>query len=298
MAGRGVFSVRSPRLSLLAAASWSLIALLTLALQAHGKTREDCEKSFKPHSGQAGKDVVWVPTSDGLVTRMLEMARVTPNDLVYDLGAGDGKIPIAAARQFGAKAVGIEYNPDMAQLAQCYVEVEGVQDRVRIIQGDIFESDFSDATVVTLYLLPELNLRLRPTLLGMKPGTRVVSHSFLMDDWEPDERSISEDGQAYLWIVPADVKGRWTFRREDGKDRFVVDLDQRFQQLHGRAGRSRQPFDGGKVRGTELEFAFTERDVVTRVDGRINGDRINAKVTRGNETANYIAMRMRARDSG
>ena len=140
------------------------------------------------------------------------------NDLVYDLGAGDGKIAIAAAKQFGAKAVGVEYNPDMAKLAQCFAEAEGVADKVRIVQGDIFETDFSSATVVTLYLLPELNLRLRPTILKMKPGTRVVSHSFLMDDWRPDESSMTEDGAAYLWIVPGGGRGQWTFKQQGGND--------------------------------------------------------------------------------
>ena len=149
------------------------------------------------------------------------MAQVTKADLVYDLGAGDGKIAIAAAKEFGATAVGVEYDPDMAKLAQCFVQAEGLgEKRASIVQGDIFETDFSSATVVTLYLLPELNLRLRPTILKMKPGTRVVSHSFLMDDWEPDERSVTEDGAAYLWIVPAKVAGTWDFKQQGGKGAF------------------------------------------------------------------------------
>src|SRR5688500_1721551 len=150
--------------------------LIFCALAAQGQSRrEECERDFKPSTGQPGKDVVWVPTNDGLVTKMLEMAEVKSSDLVYDLGAGDGKIAIAAAKQFGAKAVGVEYDPDMAKLAQCFVRAEGVTEKVKILQGDIFETDFSSATVVTLYLLPELNLKLRPTILKMKPGTRVVS---------------------------------------------------------------------------------------------------------------------------
>ncbi len=151
-----------------------------LASLADGKTREDCEREYTPQRGQAGKDVIWVPTGDEVVARMLELAKVTSADKVYDLGAGDGKIPIAAGKQFGATAVGVEYDADLVKHAQCLVEAEGVQDRVTVVQGDIFETDFSDATVVTLYLLPELNLRLRPTLLDMKPGTRVVSYSFTM----------------------------------------------------------------------------------------------------------------------
>src|SRR5690606_10280927 len=163
-----------------------VLAFLCMAnLAASADNRETCYRDYQPSSGQAGKDVVWVPTNDALVMRMLKMADVKPTDLVYDLGAGDGKIAIAAAKHFGARAVGIEYNPEMVKLAQCLTKVEGVEGRAQIRQGDIFETDFSSATVVTLYLLPELNLRLRPTLLDMKPGTRVVSHSFLMDDWEP-----------------------------------------------------------------------------------------------------------------
>ena len=201
-------------------------------------SREECERQFKPESGQPGKDVIWVPTNDYLVARMLKMAQVTKADRVYDLGAGDGKIAIAAARDFGATAVGVEYDPKLAKLGQCYVQAEKLGERVRIIQGDIFETDFSSATVVTLYLLPELNLRLRPTILNMKPGTRVVSHSFLMDDWEPDERSMTEDGSAYLWIVPAKVAGTWEFRESGGKGKFVAKLEQKFQQLSGRAGQA------------------------------------------------------------
>lgn len=131
---------------------------------------------YKPTVGQEGKDVIWVPTNDALVRVMLQTAKVTPNDLVYDLGAGDGKIAIAAARDYGATAVGIEYNPDMAALAQRNAERAGVADKVKVIHGDIFEEDFSNATVVTLYLLPHLNMKLRPTLLDMKPGTRIVSN--------------------------------------------------------------------------------------------------------------------------
>src|ERR1700754_2363278 len=198
-------------------ASWCVLALLlACALPAAGASREDCERLYKPQTGQPGKDVIWVPTNDGLVARMLKMAEVTAADRVYDLGAGDGKIAIAAARDFGARAVGVEYDPQLARLAQCYVQADGLGEKVQIVHGDIFETDFSSATVVTLYLLPDLNLRLRPTILRMKPGTRVVSHSFLMDDWEPDERSMTEDGYAYLWIVPAQVDGTWTFAPQGG----------------------------------------------------------------------------------
>jgi hypothetical protein len=276
------------------ARSCAFSLLLALALPALGMSREECDRQFKPQTGQPGKDVIWVPTNDRLVARMLQMARVEAADQVYDLGAGDGKIAIAAARDFGARAVGVEYDPQLAKLAQCYVQADGLAGRVRIVQGDIFEIDFSSATVVTLYLLPELNLRLRPTILNMKPGTRVVSHSFLMDDWEPDERSTSEDGSAYLWIVPAKVAGAWTFREQDGNDRFTLQLEQRFQQLTGRIDDDRQVLSNSRVQGSQIELTFTQSGAPARLTGRIDGERIDAKVTRGTNTARYIGTHARA----
>ena len=277
-----------------AQARWFLFAwLLACGLPAYGQERADCERQYQPSTGQPGKDVVWVPTSNELVTRMLDMAKVSSSDLVYDLGAGDGKIAIAAARQFGARAVGVEYDENMANLGQCLVRAERLTDRVKIVQGDIFETDFSDATVVTLYLLPELNLRLRPTILEMKPGTRVVSHSFLMGDWQPDQSSVSEHGAAYLWIVPAKVGGTWMFKQRDGKDTFTVRLDQDFQKLGGTAGARDEQIDQGEIKGTQLSLIFSEGDVHTRLKGVVSGNRIEAQVTRSNSTAThtYIGMR-------
>jgi SAM-dependent methyltransferase len=270
---------------------WCVLALLlTCALPAAGASRAECERQYKPETGQPGKDVIWVPTNDGLVTRMLTMAHVTAEDRVYDLGAGDGKIAISAARDFGAHAVGVEYEPQLARLAQCYVQADGLGAKVQIIHGDIFETDFSSATVVTLYLLPELNLRLRPTILKMKPGTRVVSHSFLMDDWEPDERSMTDDGSAYLWIVPAQVAGNWSFREADGNGRFTVELEQTFQQLSGRAGGEPLVADA-RVRGPQLEFTFFENAAPTKVTGSVAGERIDAQVARGGKTSRYVGTR-------
>ena len=182
-----------------------LAALVTTAVHAQTKP-EHGDEVYQPQVGQAGKDVVWVPTPDALVTRMLTSARVTKDDLVYDLGSGDGKIPIAAAKQFGAKSVGIEYNADMAELARRNVKRAGVDNMVNIITGDIFKEDFSRATVVTMYLLPDLNLKLRPIILKMKPGTRVTSHQFHMGDWEPKEKATVPvngiDHTVYFWVVP------------------------------------------------------------------------------------------------
>lgn len=269
----------------------ALLFFSAASFSASANNREACYRDFQPSSGQSGKDVVWVPTNDALVDRMLRMAQVTPNDLVYDLGAGDGKIAIAAARDFGARAVGIEYNPDMVKLAQCLAKAEGVSDKATIVQGDIFETDFSKATVVTLYLLPELNLRLRPTILKMKPGTRVVSHSFLMDDWEPDERSLTEDGQAYFWVVPARVAGNWTLRANGSNDVIELKLEQEFQKVHGTAGADKRSLVETSLRGDELKFAYNDGGTPVKVVARVNGNKMEAQVTRGSKTTKYVGTR-------
>ena len=253
------------------------VSLLALGTTADGRTRAECERDYKPQVGQAGKDVIWVPTPDELVNKMLTMAKVTPRDFVVDLGAGDGKIAIAAGKKFGATALGIEYNPDMARLAQCYVQAEGVADKVKIIQGDIFKEDFSKATVVTMYLLPELNMRLRPTILAMKPGTRVTSHQFNMGDWEADETAEIEYRTAYLWIVPAKVEGNWTFREDGGKTSFNVAMTQKFQRVSGDAGMggSKNPLVGATLRGEEIKFAFNDDKGQTRtLTGTVRGNEI------------------------
>jgi hypothetical protein len=255
----------------------TMASLLALSSAADAKSRADCERDYKPQVGQAGKDVVWVPTPDELVNKMLTMAKVTPKDFVVDLGAGDGKIAIAAAKKFGATALGIEYNPDMAKLAQCYVQAEGVADRVKIIQGDIFKEDFSKATVVTMYLLPELNIRLRPTILNMRPGTRVTSHQFTMGDWEADETAEVDYRSAYLWIVPAKVEGTWSFRDDGGKTAFTVALTQKYQKISGEAtmGSNRNPLVGATLRGEEIRFAFNDDKGQTRtLTGNVRGNEI------------------------
>ncbi|HYF19615.1 MAG TPA: class I SAM-dependent methyltransferase, partial [Ramlibacter sp.] len=181
-------------------------ALLLLPLV--GACAQTPEKEeFKPSVGQAGKDVIWVPTPDAVVDRMLELAQVRAGERVVDLGSGDGKIAIAAAKR-GAIARGIEYNPDMVQLSRRNARAAGVN--VDFQQGDIFVSNFTDADVITLYLLPSLNEKLRPILLNMKPGTRVTSHQFTMGDWKPDRTDDVSGRDAHLWIVPAKVAGKWT----------------------------------------------------------------------------------------
>ena len=253
------------------------------AVDADARDRQECERDYKPQVGQSGKDVVWVPTPDELVQRMLRMAKVTPQDLVYDLGAGDGKIAIAAGK-LGANAVGIEYNPDMAKLANCLVTADGVASKTKIIQGDIFKEDFSKATVITMYLLPELNLCVRHRILAMKPGTRVTSHQFTMGDWEADETSEFEYRTAYLWIVPARVDGTWALRDANGAT-TTVNLTQTFQKLSGEvvSGASRQPLVGATLRGDQLRFAFNDDKGVTRTfNGTVRGNELTGTFKSGN----------------
>jgi SAM-dependent methyltransferase len=220
----------------------------------------DGDEQYKPRIGQDGKDVVWVPTSNSLVTIMLQTAKVTPKDLVYDLGSGDGRIAIAAAKDFGARAVGIEFNPEMAQLAQRNVDRSGVADRVKIINGDIFIEDFSSATVVTMYLLPELNLSLRPTILKMKPGTRVTSHAFDMGDWEADIE-IEGPARAFYWVVPAQVEGEWLISGLE-RDRTILKLTQHFQKIGGtiQIGNEQQTILNPRLNGATLSFTYLNRD--------------------------------------
>ena len=217
---------------------------------------------FTPQPGQVGKDVMWLGTPDTMVAAMLRAARTGPNDFVADLGAGDGRIAIAAARDFGARAMGIEYDPKMAALATRNAQRAGVADRVRIVEGDIFKEDFSRASVVTLYLLPELNLQLRPQILAMQPGTRVVSYTFTMAEWEPDETIPGRSFDAHLWVVPARVAGRWMLFDEFGRAHATVDLVQQFQKVGGTMtlGGATQTLLGAFVAGRELGFSYVDRD--------------------------------------
>jgi phospholipid N-methyltransferase len=237
------------------------------------------QQKFEPQVGQAGKDVIWVPTPDDVVERMLTMAQVTPKDFVMDLGAGDGKIAIAAARKFGARAIGIEYNPDMVKHANANAQAAGVAGdgpgKATIRHGDIFQTDFSQATVITLYLLPALNMKLRPQLLAMRPGTRVVSHSFTMEDWQPDEVSSLDGRRAYFWVVPANVMGNWTLELNNQKTDMT--LEQTFQKISGTLVFA--PVHGGlrepRLNGSAISFAYVGQDGVRReLAGRVNGARM------------------------
>lgn len=263
------------------ALSWSTATLAEAGVTSKG------DEIYQPTVGQEGKDVIWVPSDTDLVRAMLQTAKVTPDDIVYDLGAGDGKIAIAAARDFGAQAIGIEYNPDMAALAQRNVEREGLTDKVKIIRGDIFEEDFSNATVVTLYLLPHLNMKLRPTLLDMKPGTRIVSNSFDMESWQPDEYISTEFRNGYFWIVPAKINGGWSINGLGSAESVQLDLTQKFQMIEGvvKINGIEQELIEPKLVGDNFSFGFLDANgnkqtVAFKVAGDRMAGEINADGTR------------------
>jgi SAM-dependent methyltransferase len=265
------------------AAAASLLLLAAAAGQAQPRSREDCEAAHPASWGRAGKDVVWVPTFDAVVLAMLGVAQVTPRDLVLDLGAGDGRIAIAAARApFGARAVGIEYDPDLAKRAACLVEAEGLADRVRIVEGDIFREDFGKASVVTLYLLPQLNLCVRHRLLAMEPGTRVVSHQYAMADWKPDQSVQIQGRDVYLWVVPARVDGVWDFQDSRGTT-FTIELRQTFGTLFGEITRGGvpEPLRSATVRGLELRFTYDAAGTAVDFSGTVRGGEITGALLTG-----------------
>jgi hypothetical protein len=270
----------------------SVVALLAVSVT-HAQSSP---KPYEPVIAQAGKDVIWVPTPNDLVVQMLETAKVNSSDLVYDLGAGDGKIPIQAARQFGARAVGIEFNPDMAMLARQNAHKAGVSDKVTIVTGDIFKEDFSNATVVTLYLLTSLNIKLKPTILDMKPGTRVVSNSFMMGEWEPDQ-TISPDvgGRGYFWIVPAKVQGDWSINDLPGMTTALLSLNQKFQKVEGTltfSDNSSQPITG-RLNGTQLTFTYQNaKGKPQTFVGEVSSKKINGSI-KGQPTSVIAATKVR-----
>jgi len=253
----------------------SSLAALVLAACTVSALAQQAPPPYQPELGQKGKDVQWVPTPSALVAKMLDMAAVTPRDYLVDLGSGDGVLVIAAARR-GVRAMGIEYDGRLVDLSKKNAAAAGVASLTRFVRGDIFKTDFSKATVVTTFLLPSLNLQLRPTLLAMKPGTRIVSNTFPMGDWEPDDTATIEGPcerwcKALFWIVPARVGGTW--RTPKGE----LTLTQKFQTVAGTLGR--EPIAEGRLRGDALTFtadgvAYTGRvedfriTVTSVVDGK------------------------------
>lgn len=238
---------------------------------------------FEPRVGQEGKDVIWVPTPQELVDRMLDMAKVTPKDHVMDLGSGDGRTVITAAKR-GATAEGIEYNPDMVALSQRNAAAAGLGAKATFRKADIFETDLSRATVITMFLLPHINVKLRPTILNLKPGTRVVSNTFTMEDWMPDQSSTIEGEctawcTAHMWIVPAKVNGRWRFGARQ------LNLTQQFQMI---TGTIREGDTDTVVKGQLLgdRISFTAGGV--EYSGRVTGRRMRGTSSKG---SNWTAAR-------
>ena len=260
-----------PAVSLIRRTGPVLLCLLLATFSSLAAAQAQKAPAYEPQSGQEGKDVVWVPTPQVLVDKMLDMAKVTPNDFVMDLGSGDGRTVITAAKR-GARALGVEYNPDMVELSKRNAEKEGVAGKAAFVKADLFETDFSKASVITMFLLPDINIKLRPKILDLKPGTRIVSNSFNMGDWVADERVTLTPDQgcttswcvSLLWIVPAKAAG--THKLPQGE----LTLKQEFQVLTGtlRAGGRTVPIAGGKVRGEEITFKAGGRDYRGRMNGK------------------------------
>ena len=230
-----------------------------------------------PHGTVEGKDVMWVPTPDAAVARLLDMARVGASDYLIDLGSGDGRIAIAAAKARGARAVGIEYNPELVLLSRDAAKREGVADRVTFREADLFEVDLSQATVITLYLLTTLNVKLRPRLLVLKPGTRVASHMFRMGDWEPDGKDRVAGSDLFLWIVPARVAGTWRLTR--GRETWTLELQQQYQRVAGSLRHARGASAvAAQLRGADIRLAFDDASGARlALAGRVDGDRVEGE---------------------
>ena len=244
----------------------SLVLSLVVSLSAATAFAQATQpaKPFEPTVGQAGKDVVWVPTPQVLVEKMLDMAKVTPQDFVMDLGSGDGRTVIAAAKR-GARAMGIEYNPDMVELSRRNAAAAKVTDKATFEKADLFETDLSKAQVITMFLLPSINMKLRPKILDLKPGTRIVTNSFTMEDWQADQsETVTEDCSswctAHLWIVPAKVEGTWQ------TPQGALTLKQQFQMISGTLGST--AITEGRLRGDQIEFSVGGTKYSGRVDGQ------------------------------
>jgi len=263
----------------------TVVALFVFMAQAVQSQNKNHDSGFVPEVGQAGKDVVWVPTPQSLVDKMLSIAEVTSKDFIIDLGSGDGRTVITAAR-LGARARGIEYNPEMVALSKKNAEEAKVSGRTEFIEADLYETDLSQATVITMFLLPEINLKLRPRLLELKPGTRIVSNTFTMGDWEPDIETTTDDNwnswnTALLWIVPARAEGKWKL----GQNQLT--LIQEFQFLEGELnanGKITQVNDG-RLRGDRISFTI-DGAVYT---GRVTENKMSGTVISGGTTREWSA---------
>lgn len=275
-------NVRRPGMTLAQGARIAMAACLAACLVHQAAMAQPAKKPVKPLVGQQGKDAIWVPTPNALIEMMLTLAKVTAQDRVIDLGSGDGRAVIAAAKR-GAMARGVEFDANLVAISRASAEKEGVSDKATFERADMFTTDFSDASVVVLFLLPDLNIKLRPSILNMKPGTRVVSNTFEMGGWLPDkEESLQAECdfffcKALLWIVPAKVDGDWTIETEGLSG--TLSLKQQFQTFSGvlRAGDTSTPVTGGRLNGDELTFIA----VGTAYTGKVNGDRIEGTTRSG-----------------
>ena len=271
-------------------AAWLLPGLMLgwLALGAAELRAQEPDAPFAPEVGRPGKDVVWVPSPDPLVDTMLEIADVTDRDVVMDLGSGDGRTVIAAAR-LGARAIGVEYDPQLVELSRAYAAAAGVAERATFVTADLFETDLSQATVVTMFLLPDLNARLRPQLLDLEPGTRVVSNTWDLEDWEADETVVLDPCPGFctalLWIVPARVEGTWALPEGE------LVLEQQFQMVTGtlRTDTGTVAIEEGRLRGAELAF----RAGGASYAGQVRGDAITGTAASGGRTSDWRAERVR-----
>jgi SAM-dependent methyltransferase len=242
------------------------------------------EQLASPAGPKKEPDIHYVPTPQELVDAMLDMAKVGKNDIVYDLGSGDGRLVITAAKIYGASGIGIDIDPKRISEARENAKKAGVENRVRFLEEDLFKSDFHDATVVTLYLLNELNMRLRPRIFAqLKPGARVVSHAFMMGDWEPDERKTIEIGgqsyDAYYWVVPANMSGRWKVTGNKGGDLpHTVTVEQKFQKITVRRSDSGEVLGEGNVNGATFTLAINKETNGNPklFRGKIDGNTIEA----------------------
>jgi SAM-dependent methyltransferase len=274
------------KLTALTRKSFTTLLLSSAVLWAAAQSNNQASE-FKPQVGQEGKDVIWVPTPDELVNKMLEVAEVTPKDFVIDLGSGDGRTVIAAAK-LGATAIGIEFNPDMVALSRKKAMDAGVKERASFVQTDLFEYDLSKATVITMFLLPDINLRLRPKLLDLKPGTRIVSNTFTMGDWEPDYEVTTSDEStswytALMWIIPAKIEGTWKMASGE------LIIRQEFQMFYGdlKNDKKTSSISEGRITGEIINFRVNG----DQYTGKVTGNKIEGTVIRNSTKSDWVATR-------
>ena len=237
---------------------------------------------------QFSYDVPFVPTPYVVVEEMLRLAKVGAEDFVMDLGSGDGRILIAAARKFGARGVGVDLDPDRIEESVYSAQLQGVSERVTFQQTDLFKFDLSRATVITMYLLPSVNMKLRARLLDLKPGTRIVSHDFDLEDWQPDQKSTVRKN-VFLWIVPARAGGRWrtTVALPAGERTYDIEIRQKFQEIDGLARYDKKVAGlwNAKLSGERINFVIVDDsgslDSNLYFDGKVSADGMEGTLVRG-----------------